>query len=231
MGTQIGRLTAIRQLFKWLCKENHLPADPAAHLEMPKEDRRLPEDTLSEAEVSAVLNVPNIADPLGVRGPRHFGTVLLDCTCAEASWPGSSCATSTPIARSCSSARGRAAKDRVVPVGKRALEWITRYLEEVRPLLRIDMVEQALFLTGYGRGFSPNSLGNLVRGTVTKAIGNRGSCHLLRHACATHMHERGADIRVIQQLLGHAKLETTQIYTEVSIKQLREVHERTHPAG
>ena len=83
VGTQIGRLTAIRQLFKWLCKENHLPADPAAHLEMPKEERRLPEDTLSEAEVAAVLNVPNIADPLGVRDRAHFGTVLLHCLAPE----------------------------------------------------------------------------------------------------------------------------------------------------
>ena len=229
VGTQIGRLTAVRQLFKWLCKENHLTADPAAHLEMPKEDRRLPEDTLSEAEVSAVLSVPNIADPLGVRD-RAILELFYSTALRRSELARLELRDLNPDRKILFVRHGKGAKDRVVPVGKRALEWITRYLDEVRPLLRIDMVEQSLFLTGYGRGFSPNSLGNLVRGTVTKAIGNRGSCHLLRHACATHMHERGADIRVIQQLLGHAKLETTQIYTEVSIKQLREVHERTHPA-
>ena len=230
VGTQIGRLTAIRQLFKWLCKENLLDADPAAHLEMPKEERRLPEDTLSEAEVAAVLNVPDIGDPLGVRDRAMlellYSTGLRRTELARLELRDLNADRKTLFVR-----KGKGGKDRVVPVGKQALEWIARYLDETRPLLQIDMQEQALFLTGYGRGFRPNSLGNLVTKTVRKALGNRGSCHLLRHACATHMHEHGADIRVIQQLLGHAKLETTQVYTEVSIKQLREVHERTHPAA
>jgi len=230
IGTQIGRLTAVRQLFKWLCRENLLSADPAAHLEMPKEEHRLPEDTLSEAEVAAVLAVPNISDPLGVRDRAmlelFYSTAIRRSELARLELRDFNLDRKTLFVR-----KGKGGRDRVVPVGKRALEWIARYLDRTRPLLQIDMREQALFLTGYGRGFSPNSLGNLVSKTVRKALGDRGSCHLLRHACATHMHERGADIRVIQQLLGHSKLETTQVYTEVSIKLLREVHERTHPAG
>jgi len=229
-GTQIGRLTAVRQLFKWLCKENHLPADPAAHLEMPRAEHRLPKDTLSETEVSAVLNIPNITDPLGIRDRAMlellYSTALRRTELARLELRDLNSDRKTLFVR-----KGKGSKDRIVPVGVRALEWVSRYLEGTRPLLQIDMAEQALFLTGYGRGFSPNSLGNLVTNAVRKALGKRGSCHLFRHACATHMFERGADTRIIQQLLGHSKLETTQIYTEVSIKLLQDVHERTHPTG
>ena len=229
-GTQIGRLTAIRQLFKWLYKEGWIDADPAAHLEMPREERRLPQDTLSEAEVAAILNVPDTSDPLGIRDRTIlellYSTGLRRSELARLELRDLNTERKTVFVR-----KGKGGKDRVVPVGARALEWSERYLDQTRPLLQIDLAEQALFLTGYGHGFNPNSLGNLVTKLVRAALGKRGSCHLLRHACATHMHEHGADIRVIQQLLGHAKLETTQIYTEVSIKLLREVHARTHPAA
>ena len=230
VGTQIGRLTAVRGLFKWLCREGWLEADPAAHLEMPKEERRLPQDTLSEPEVAAILNVPDTEDPLGIRD-RAILEVLYSTAIRR-----------TEVARLelrdlCSDRqtlfvrKGKGGKDRIVPIGKRALEWTERYIDGTRPLLLIDMAEPALFLTGYGKGFTPNSLGNLVTKIVRRALDRRGSCHLLRHACATHMLEHGADVRIIQQLLGHAKLETTQVYTEVSIKLLQEVHNRTHPAS
>ena len=229
-GTQIGRLTAIRQLFKWFYKEGWIDADPAAHLEMPREQRRLPQDTLSEEEVAAILAVPDIADPLGVRDRTMlellYSTGLRRTELARLELRDLSTERKTLFVR-----KGKGGKDRVVPVGSQALEWCERYLDRVRPLLQIDLAEQALFLTGYGHGFSPNSLGNLVTKTVRKALGRRGSCHLLRHACATHMHERGADIRVIQQLLGHSKLETTQVYTEVAIRLLQEVHAKTHPSA
>ncbi len=228
-GTQIGRLTAVRQFFKWMCKEGWLDADPAAHLEMPKTERRLPQDTLSESEVSEILAVPNITDPLGIRDRAIlellYSTALRRTELARLELRDFNSERQTVYVR-----YGKGNKDRIAPVGKRALQWTQRYLDQTRPLLQIDMAEQALFLTGYGRGFSPNSLGNLVTKIVRASLGKRGSCHLLRHACATHMLERGADVRVIQQLLGHAKLETTQIYTEVSIKFLQSVHEQTHPA-
>jgi len=98
--------------------------------------------------------------------------------------------------------------------------------------LEVSAKEKALFLTGYGERFSPGALGNWVRRVLREAgIERPGACHLLRHSCATHMLENGADIRFIQQLLGHARLDTTQIYTEVSIRQLRDVHTRCHPHG
>ncbi len=126
--------------------------------------------------------------------------------------------------------QGKGQKDRVVPTGERVAYWVRRYLETVRPRLETPCSERALFISGYGERFSITYIGNWVRRTIDAAgIGRSGSCHLLRHACATHMLENGADIRYIQQLLGHARLDTTQIYTEVSIVQLRDTHLRTHP--
>ena len=126
---------------------------------------------------------------------------------------------------------GKGRKERVVPIGERALAWLIRYLDEVRPRLVLDNAEHALFLTSYGEAFNPDVLSRMVTQFIKKAdIDRTGSCHLIRHTCATQMHDNGADIRFIQQLLGHEKLETTAIYTEVSINQLREVHARTHPA-
>ena len=118
-----------------------------------------------------------------------------------------------------------------MPVGSRALEWLVRYLEEVRPRLLLDAQERHLFLTSYGEPFNPDVLSRMVSKWLKQAdIGRPGSCHLVRHTTAVHLLEGGADIRFIQQLLGHEKLETTAIYTQVSIEQLKAVHARCHPA-
>ena len=128
--------------------------------------------------------------------------------------------------------KGKGGKSRTSPLGERALHWLTRYLDDSRPRLETGPGEHALFISGYGTRLNPNYVGNWVKRTMKKAgIDKPGSCHLLRHSCATHMHDNGADIRFIQQLLGHARLDTTEIYTEVSIARLQEVHARTHPHG
>jgi integrase/recombinase XerD len=128
--------------------------------------------------------------------------------------------------------QGKGKKDRMVPVGQRAIHWLDRYLKEVRPRLCLDTRTPALFLTGYGDAFNPDVLSRMVSAWLQQAgLKRKGCCHVLRHSCATHMLENGADIRFIQQLLGHEKLDTTAIYTEVSIKQLQEVHARCHPSA
>jgi len=128
--------------------------------------------------------------------------------------------------------KGKGLKDRVVPIGHRAAHWTARCLAETRPRLLLDPAEQALFLTSYGSAFNPDVLSLQVTATFKKAgLQRPGSCHLFHHTCATHMLEGGADIRFIQQLLGHEKLETTAIYTEVTILQLQLVHDRCHPAS
>ena len=127
--------------------------------------------------------------------------------------------------------QGKGAKDRLVPVGERACAWVDKFLREVRPDLATGADDYRLFLDDDGRGFTPERIGDLVRRQLTAAgIAHPGSWHLFRAACATHMLENGADIRFIQSLLGHAKLDTTQTYTLVSLAKLKEVHSATHPA-
>ena len=137
-----------------------------------------------------------------------------------------------PTARTLLVRKGKNGKTRLLPVGERAAWWLDHYLAESRPLFSHLPAETALFLTGYGTRFSPDSLGNWVAAQIKKAgIPALGSCHRFRHSCATHMHLGGADIRFVQEMLGHERMETTQIYTHVNIKALTEVHARSHPHG
>ena len=127
--------------------------------------------------------------------------------------------------------QGKGKKDRMIPIGDRALAWIDKYVTEARPSLSVEPDDGTLFLSNLGDSFSPGRLTQMVREYIDAAnLGKRGSCHLFRHTMATLMLEGGADIRFIQQMLGHAELSTTEIYTQVSIRKLKEIHTATHPA-
>lgn len=229
VNTQLSRLGAIQTFFAWLCRENYLPANPAADLELPrKPNRRLPR-SFSRQEVQAVVERPDVSDPLGIRDRAIlevlYVTGIRRSECASLDVGDIDRNRGLLTVR-----KGKGCKDRVVPLGEVALHWVGRYLLETRPLLQPANSENALFLSGYGQRISTGHLGNWVRKTIQEAdIGRTGSCHTFRHSCATHMLENGADIRFIQQLLGHARLDTTQIYTDVGIVQLRKVHAKTHP--
>ncbi len=128
--------------------------------------------------------------------------------------------------------QGKGKKDRVLPIGERAVAWTVHYLEHVRPELMTAVHHTTLFVTRDGLPFSTQRLSDLVRQYVRKAeLSKTGGCHLFRHSMATSMLENGADIRYIQAMLGHASLETTEIYTRVSIQKLRQIHDATHPAN
>ena len=129
--------------------------------------------------------------------------------------------------------QGKGQKDRMVPIGEQAIAWIERYVNEVRPKLEAgDIEDNTLFLTELGKPFPPNKMTALVRGYVQASqIGKPGACHLWRHTAATVMHDNGADIRFIQAFLGHARLTTTEIYTQVSIRQLKAIHSACHPSS
>jgi integrase/recombinase XerD len=229
ISTQQGYLYTLKAFFAWLIRQRFLEANPASELEPPRAEIRLPVEALSCAEVETLLAVPEISDPLGIRdraimelfystGIRRTELVKLRIE---------------DINREHRRLRvqGKGKKERVVPVGRRALAWLEKYLDDVRHLLVVSSSEKTLFLTGFGTGFSPDCLGRMITEYFQRAsLGRKGSCHLLRHTCATHMLEGGADIRYIQQLLGHANLDTTAIYTQVGIHQLQAVHARCHPA-
>jgi integrase/recombinase XerD len=208
-----------------------LPANPAADLDLPRKLPRSLPRALSLAEVEKILAVPDVADSLGVRerailetlygtGQRRRELVNLDVADLDR-------ARGVVLVR-----RGKGGKDRFAPMGAQALAWVERYVGKCRLLLEMSANKTALFLSGYGGRLNPNYLGNWVRKTIdAAALDKTGSCHLFRRACATHLLENGADLRMIQELLGHARLDSTQIYTAVSITQLREVHARGHPRG
>ena len=222
---------ALQRFFTHLCKTNQLPANPAADLELPRKPHRALPKGLNKEELARLLSVPGTQDLLGIRdrailetlyatGARRSELTNLDLSDLDQSHE-------TLHIR-----KGKGGKDRLVPIGKVALAWLEKYLLNVRPKLVMEAGEQAFFLSGYGERMSSGYLGNWVsKALKTADINKTGSCHLLRHTCATAMLENGADIRLIQQLLGHARLETTSIYTEVAITHLKEVYERTHPAA
>ena len=229
-SSKSNRIIAVRDFFKWLCRSNYLLSNPASELDLPRPEKRLPEEPFTIQQVETILIQPDLSDPLGVRD-RAIMELLYSSGLRRSELVRLQIEDLNFERETLQVRQGKGGKDRVVPVGKRALAWLERYLEEVRPQLEVSYHEHAFFLSSYGEAFNADVLSRKVSAYIKKAdIGRSGSCHLFRHTCATHMLEGGADIRFIQQLLGHEKLETTQIYTEVSIKQLQEVHARTHPA-
>jgi len=206
--SQHGRLTSIRAFFRWLARQNRILYNPASELELPRLEKRLPRHVLTATEAELVLQQPELATLNLYDLDVERGTVVVR--------------------------QGKGKRDRTVPVGERAIAWAQRYLDEVRPRLVSEPDDGTLFLTKDGDHFGGdlNRLSSLVRQYVDAAhLGKRGSCHLFRHTMATLMLEGGADIRYIQQMLGHAELSTTQIYTQVSIRRLKQVHTLTHPAA
>ena len=234
--TQGKRLISVRAFFQWMARQHHLLYNPASELELPRQQQRLPRHILSIAEVEQVLNACDTTDPLGLRD-RAMLEALYSTGMRRAELTGlrsddMDLARGTVLIR-----QGKGNKDRVVPIGERACRWIEKYLYDVRPDYIEDVDGGMLFLAKHGEAMQAKQLSVIVRKAIAEANLERfhdthpnAACHLLRHACATHMLENGADIRYIQALLGHADLSTTEVYTRVSILQLKAVHERTHPA-
>lgn len=229
--TQSLRLVAIRGFFKWLSKNNYVLYNPAADIELPRVGYRLPRDVLSVEEVEAVMNEVDLESPYGLRDRAILeilystGTRRRELTNLKLN--DLNLSRGTLLIR-----EGKWRKDRLIPIGERAQFWVDRYIREKRPRLVVEPDEGYLFLNRQGEMMNYKYLGWLVSRYVGSAdIGKRGSCHLFRHTMATMMLEGGADIRFIQQMLGHAKLETTQIYTRVAISKLKEIHARTHPGA
>jgi integrase/recombinase XerD len=227
---QHARLIPVRAFFKWCAKQNYLLYNPASELELPRLEHRLPKHVLTKAEVEQVLQQPDTSEAMGLRD-RAILEVFYSTGMRRSELMGLSLFDLDRERGTVMIRQGKGKKDRMIPIGQRALAWIDRYLERVRPELVVGRGNTTLFLTQAGEAFTPDRLTQLVRGYVNAAdTGKSGSCHLLRHTMATLMLENGADIRYIQAMLGHAELSTTQIYTQVSIRKLKEIHTATHPA-
>lgn len=208
-----------------------MPGDPSRDLEVPRVPRRLPRWVPSVADVQRVLAQPDTTTPSGVRDRTIleilYSTAVRRMELVRLHEFDVDLQGGVVWVRG-----GKGGRDRIVPLGTRAAKWVSAYLSKVRPRLLGTERATELFLTDYGEPFRKNRLGDLVKRYLLNArLRAPGSCHVFRHACATHMLENGADIRFIQAMLGHADLSTTQIYTRVSIVKLKEVHEITHPAG
>jgi integrase/recombinase XerD len=229
LSSQASLGSALKQFFKWLAQENYLLYNPASELRLPKTPSPLPR-VLSQDEVARLLDSLDITKPLELRD-RAILEVLYSTGIRRSELCKLGMADVDVTQCNLWVRKGKNNKDRLLPVGERAIYWMKRYLLEVRPLYVRDLSEQAFFLNKHGQGFNESELGEYVKRCIVRAgITVPGACHLLRHSMATHMLENGADIRFIQAMLGHSDLSTTQIYTHVSIEKLREVHRLTHPA-
>lgn len=228
-ATQQGRIIPLRHWFLWMVKQGHLLYSPAANLDLPRPEHRLPKAILSVSEVEAVLAVPDISHPIGLRD-RAMLEVLYSTGIRRLELIGLRVHDVDFERGTLMIRQGKGKKDRMVPIGERALAWVAAYRDRGRPELVTGRDQGELFLTAMGEELRPTALTRLVLDLVDRAaIGKRGSCHLFRHTMATLMLENGADIRFIQAMLGHACLTTTQIYTQVSIRQLKAIHAATHP--
>lgn len=223
------KLAAVRSFFRYLCRLERLDHNPVAGVSTPKVGRQLPR-FLHVPEVAAILEQPSLDSPLGLRdrallevlyasGLRVSELVGLDLDAVDSS---------AGYVR----VMGKGSKERIVPLGSEAIAALGAYLESGRPILRSrrDDRERALFLNRFGRRLSARSVRNLVQRYGGEALsGRRPSPHTFRHSFATHLLDNGADLRAVQELLGHASVSTTQIYTHVTRERLRAIYEKTHP--
>ena len=225
------RLSALKRFYRWLLREGRRSDDPTSDLDSAKQPARFPK-TLSEASVEALLAAPNLETSLGLRDRAMLELLyasglrvseLVSVKTIEVSL-------NDGVVRVTA---GKGAKTRLVPFGEEASAWITRYLAEARQeLLGVKQVE-ALFVTGRGAAMTRHNFWHMVKryALVAGIAPALISPHTLRHAFATHLLNHGADLRVVQMLLGHADISTTQIYTHVARARLKELHARNHPRG
>ena len=230
VASQHSRLAPLKVWFKWLHYRNYVALDPAAELELPRVGYKLP-NVMNKEEAERVLSQPNVGEPLGIRD-RAMLEILYSSGLRRMELLHLKLYDVDQKHGLVSVREGKGKRDRVVPIGERALAWLDLYLNRLRPEIVKKPDDGIVFLTSNGTPFTPNHLSWLARQYVKSArIGKGGACHIFRHTMATLMLEGGADIRYIQAMLGHVRLDTTQIYTHVSIRMLKQVHTNTHPAA
>ena len=230
-ATLARRLVAIKMFFRFMFQEKIISKDITNVMDSPKLWQLLP-DFLSSTEVDALINAfPRTGkDPLVFRN-RTILEIMYACG-LRVSETASLTLGSVKFDDETIRVRGKGNKERLVPIGKTALRVLDRYLTEIRPQLVKNQMEATLFLSRNGKKLDREWIWKIVKeATVLAGINKNIHPHTLRHSFASHLLENGADLRVIQEMLGHADISTTQIYTHVNQKQLLDVHHKFHPRG
>jgi integrase/recombinase XerD len=222
-------LSSLKRYYQYTLRQGRITADPTLNVESPKLPRSLPK-TLTEQDVEKLLGAPDVEDPLGLRDRTMLETLyasglrvseLVTLKVAQVSQD-------MGVVRIV----GKGAKERLAPLGEEALNWIKRYMAEARPQILGQRVADAMFVTTRGAAMTRQSFWHLIKRYAERAGLNKPiSPHTLRHAFATHLLNHGADLRVVQLLLGHSDISTTQIYTHVARERLKQLHAKHHPRG
>ena len=228
-STANRRLTVFKRFFRWSLREHLQQADPTLKLSPARQPMRSPK-VITEAQVEALLAAPDVDTPLGLRDRAMIelmyasGLRVSELVELKTVYVG--------LAEGVLRVSGKGAKERLVPFGDEAHGWIRRYLDEARAVILCGQHSDALFVTARGGPMTRQMFWTLLKKHALNA-GVRAplSPHTLRHAFATHLLNHGADLRVVQLLLGHADISTTTIYTHVARERLRQLHERHHPRG
>ncbi|MBP6612503.1 MAG: site-specific tyrosine recombinase XerD [Aquabacterium sp.] len=223
------RLSVFRRFYRWATREGLSLDDPTVRMDAPRQRMRLP-GTLTEAQVEALLAAPDTDEPLGLRDRAMLE--LLYASGLRVSELVTLKSVHVGLSENVLRITGKGSKERLVPFGVEASDWLTRYLGQARAQILGGQVSDALFVTGRGDAMSRQMFWKLVKKYALHAgITQHLSPHTLRHAFATHLLNHGADLRVVQMLLGHADISTTQVYTHVARERLRQLHEKHHPRG
>jgi len=235
------KLSCLRGFYRWLLLDKRIAHDPTVTIETPASWKVLPK-ALAEEEVAEMLERSAAAarSPEATGGsPGVAGLALRDHAILELLYAGGLRVGEIVALReedlhldqAQAQVRGKGDKERIVPLGRRAVEALEEYLKRGRPGLARAGVQRALFLSVRGRALTRQWVWEMVRGASGGTDGRKASPHMLRHSCATHMVEHGADLRSVQRLLGHADIATTQVYTHVAMEHLKRVHREHHPRG
>ena len=228
-STQARLLSSLKRFYRFAIQTRRVSADPTVNLASPRQPARFPK-TLSEQDVEALLAAPDASTPIGLRD-RVMLEVLYASGLRVSELVG---LTLVQVSQDMGVVRilGKGSKERLVPLGEEAADWIARYTRDVRPGLLHGRASDVLFVTARGEGMTRQAFWYLLKKYAARAIPGRAlSPHTLRHAFATHLLNHGADLRVVQMLLGHSDISTTQIYTHVARERLKSLHAKHHPRG
>ena len=223
------RLSSLRRFYLHQCRERRIGEDPCARIEAPKLGRPLP-DALTEAQVESLITAPDTSKALGLRDRAMLE--LLYATGLRVSELVTLTITQLNRRQGVIRVSGKGNKERLVPIGEEALQWLTTFLRDGRGIILGVRQSDALFPSRAGRAMTRQAFWQIIKRYARSAgIRKALSPHSLRHAFATHLLNHGADLRVVQMLLGHSDISTTQIYTHVARERLRDLHQRHHPRG